>query len=191
MGIVTTALAVSLDGYVAGPHDGPDAPLGDGGEALFDWFTAGEVPSRFYRQFRMSAPSAAFFDECAARCGAVVAGRRTYDISGGWGGDGPLPGVPVVLLTHRPVADRRCAGDIGEAVTAAKELAGEEEVELMGSGPVRAALAAGLLEEISLHLVPVLLGGGVRLLDGVAAPLTLLEVVAAPGVTHLRYRVAR
>ena len=85
---VTTGLATSLDGFIAGADDGPMQPLGVGGERVFDWFRDGNTPSRFYEWMRMSALSAEFFDNHAARVGAVITGRRTYDISGAWGGSG-------------------------------------------------------------------------------------------------------
>ncbi len=196
---VVTAMAVSLDGYVAGPDDGPGRPLGRGGEQLFGWHRDGDTPSRHYPEFRLSAASARFFDAFADRVGAVVSGRRTYEIAGAWGGRGPLPGAAVVVLTHAPPPDPPAADPpysfvttgIADAVDAARRAAGDRDVALMGSAPVQQALAAGLLDEVVLHLVPVLLGGGVRLLDGVATPLRCTDVVAAPGVTHLVYEVVR
>jgi dihydrofolate reductase len=93
MGVIGTALSMSLDGFIAGQ---------DGGAAgLHDWLTDGETPSRFSPVFKMASPSAEFFDEGVAGTGAVVAGRRTYDVSGAWGGRGPVPGVPLVVLTHQ------------------------------------------------------------------------------------------
>lgn len=197
MAKVTTALSVSVDGFIAGPGDGDDRPLGIGGDALFRWMSAGETPSGFHPSFRMSAASARFFDDGARACGAVVTGRRTYDIAHGWGGDGPLPGVPVVVLAHAvpaeaPAGSATCTfvtEGIEAAVGLAREAAGPRDVDLMGSAAVRQALAVDLLDELVLHVVPVLLGDGVRLLDGVPRPLECLEVVPAPGVTHVRYRV--
>jgi dihydrofolate reductase len=92
--MIISGLSTSLDGYIAGPDDGPELPLGRGGERPFQWFRDGDTPSRYYPSFRMSAVSAAFFDAFAGRVGAVISGRRTYDVSGAWGGTGPLPGVP-------------------------------------------------------------------------------------------------
>ncbi len=199
---VVTGLAVSVDGYIAGPDDGPGQPLGSGGERLFDWyFAGGEVTSRFYPQFRMSSESAAVFDAAAAATGAVVSGRRTYEIAHAWGGKGPLPGVPLLVLTHEPPSDQPPADPpytfvttgIVDAIEAARAVASrtDRDVALMGSAPVRQALENGLLDELTLHVVPVLLGAGVRLLDGSAARLRLLSVVDAPGVTHLTYEVLR
>lgn len=195
---VVTALAVSADGFIAGPNDGPGNPLGDGGEKLFEWYTAGDTQSRFFPHFQLSAESARVFDEGAARVGAIISGRRTYEIAQAWSGRGPLPGVPLFVLTHNPPSDRPASdppytfvtGGIGEAVELAKRAAGDAKVvALMGSAPVREALAHGLLDEITLHVVPVLLGGGVRLLDETSADLRLESVVQAPGVTHVTYEI--
>lgn len=200
MTLVVTALAVSADGFIAGPNDGPGNPLGDGGERLFEWYRDGDTPSRFFPDFKLSAESARVFDEGAARVGAIIAGRRTYEIAGGWGGRGPLPGVPLFVLTHNPPANppesgppyTYVTGGIREAVELARRATHDEQVvALMGSGPVRQALAAGLLDQITLHVVPVLLGGGVRLLEDTSADLRLDWVVQAPGVTHVTYNVVR
>jgi dihydrofolate reductase len=201
MAKVITGLAISADGYIAGPEDGPGQPLGVGGKRLFEWYFDGDTPSRLYPEFRLSKPSAEFFDRMAGAVGAVITGRRTYDISNAWGGHGPLPGASLFVLTHRPPTPppslegqlpyTYVQSGIADAVRLARAAAGAADVSLMGSAAPRQALAAGLLDQIVLHQVPVLLGGGVRLLDGVAAELRLLEVVNAPGVTHLRYEVLR
>src|SRR5713226_6891423 len=99
--MVTTGLSTSLDGFIAGPDDSPELPLGVGGDRLFTWFGDGDTPSRYYPSFRMSAPRAKFFDAFASRQGAVISGRRTYEIARAWGGKGPLPGVPLFVVTHR------------------------------------------------------------------------------------------
>src|SRR6266511_3398397 len=88
---IIAEVSTSLDGFIAGTDDSPSQPLGVGGD----------TPSRYYPSFRMSAVSAKTFDEFAARIGAVIAGRRTYDVSEAWGGTGPLPGIPLFVLTHR------------------------------------------------------------------------------------------
>ncbi len=200
---IVTALSTSLDGFIAGPGDGPGQPLGSGGARLFNWYTDGDTPSRYYPSFKLAAPSAAFFDEGVSRVGAVITGRRTYDVSNAWGGSGPLPGVPLFVLTHQ-VPQQVPGGEppstfvtdgIHGAVEQARAAAGGRDVALMGSAAVQQCLAAGLLDELTVHLIPVLLGGGVRLLDhlGDAAPVELerVRVVDAPGVTHLQYRVVR
>ncbi len=193
---VVTALAVSADGYIAGPDDGPGNPLGDGGGRLFEWYTDGDTQSRFFPGFKLSVASARVFDEGAASVGAIIAGRRTYEISNAWGGSGPMPGVPLFVLTHTPPEQPPTSdppytfvSGIEAAIAQAKQRAADKVVALMGSAAVRQALARGLLDEITLHQVPVLLGGGVRLLDETAANLRLSSVTDAPGVTHLTYQV--
>jgi dihydrofolate reductase len=200
MAQVLTALSTSLDGFIAGADDSPDQPLGTGGSRLFDWFSNGDTPSKYYPTFRLSSGSAQLFDEIAGNCGAIVTGRRTYDVSDGWGGSGPLAGVPLFVLTHQ-VPDAVPAGEppytfvtdgIDAAVKQAKAAAGERDVSLMGAETVQQCLRAGLLDEIHIHLIPVLLGRGVRLLDHLgegSVELECIQVVNAPGVTHLSYRV--
>ncbi|MCL2418062.1 MAG: dihydrofolate reductase family protein [Conexibacteraceae bacterium] len=201
MAKVFTALAVSADGYIAGPNDGPGNPLGDGGARLFKWYRDGDTQSRYYPQFRLSEKSASVFDAICARTGAVLSGRRTYEIANAWGGRGPLPGVPLFVLTHEPPQPPPASDPpytfvqhgIADAVERAKHTAAKREadVALMGSAPVRQALAHDLLDEITLHQVPILLGGGVRLLDHFPTEVSLNRVVYAPGVIHIAYELVR
>jgi dihydrofolate reductase len=202
MTIVVTGHSTSLDGFIAGADDSPEQPLGVGGDRLFDWFRDSDTPSQYYPEVRMSAASAAFFDEYAGRVGAVITGRRTYDVSDAWGGRGPLPGVPLFVLTHR-VPDTVPTGDppytfvtegIEHAVELARTAAAGKDVDLMGATIVQQALGAGLLDELIVHLVPVVLGRGARPLDGLkpgSVQFELVGVVDAPGVTHLTYRVVK
>jgi dihydrofolate reductase len=199
---VITGHSTSLDGFIAGADDSPQQPLGVGGDRLFGWFRDGDTPSRYYPESKMLAASAAFFDEYAGQVGAVVTGRRTYDVSDAWGGSGPLPGVPLFVLTHR-VPDTVPAGDLpytfvteglGRAVELARAAAAGKDVDLMGATTVRQALRAGLLDELIIHLVPVVLGRGARPLDGLgpgSVEFDLVRVVDTPGVTHLTYRVVK
>jgi dihydrofolate reductase len=199
---IVTAHSTSLDGFIAGADDSPEQPLGVGGDRLFNWFSDGGTPSRYYPGFRMSAVSAAFFDEGVARIGAVIAGRRTYDISEAWGGSGPMPGVPLFVVTHR-VPDTVPSGDppytfvtagIERAVEQARTAAAGKDVALMGATIVQQCLRVGLLDELVVSLVPVVLGRGARPLDGLepgSVQLDLVRVVDAPGVTHLTYRVLK
>jgi dihydrofolate reductase len=200
---VVAAMSVSLDGFVAGAGDGPALPLGQGGERLFDWYRSGDTPSRHYAgRFHLSAISAQVFDQRCDRAAAVIAGRRTYDIANGWGGNGALPGVPLFVLTHRaPVSPPRAAipysfvtTGIASAIEQAQAgaRAPGRNLMLMGGATIRAALAAGLLDEIELDLVPIMLGTGVPLFGGLApVRLEVVRVIEAPGVTHLHYRVLR
>ncbi|HJQ41860.1 MAG TPA: dihydrofolate reductase family protein [Jatrophihabitantaceae bacterium] len=200
MATVFTAMSVSVDGYVAGPDDRRGQPLGAGGDALFRWYSDGALPAKHYPHFRMSAESKHYFDAICERTGAVVVGRHTYDLANGWNGDGPLPGQPTVILTHEapeviPHGTSNylfISEGIEVAINKALAAAGGKDVSLIGSAPVQQALRSELIDEIHLSVVPVLLGGGVRLLDrfgGLATRLDCFSVVDAPGVTHLSYRV--
>lgn len=200
-GKVLAAVAVSLDGFIAGVDQTPQEALGVGGDRLFEWFHDGDTPSRFYSWMRMSAASAQAFDGFIERIGAVLSGRRTYDISEAWHGEGELPGAPLFVLTHRapavvPAANPPytfCTDGIDSAVAQARRAAGDKDVRLMGASVVQQCLGAGLLDELTIELVPIVLGRGVRLLDGLEpgnAAFALARVVDAPGVTHLTYRVS-
>ncbi len=194
MTIVQTAMSVSLDGFIAGP-DGGAADVG-----LHSWLTDGDTPSRMNPAFRMSKPSAEFFDEGVGTIGAVVAGRRTYDVSNAWGGRGPMPGLPLFVVTHA-APDAAPSGDppytfvtggVEAAVAQARTAAGDRDVHLMGATIIQQAIGVGLLDELILSIVPVVLGDGVRLLDGLPGlQLEVVRVIDAPRVTHLTYRVVR
>jgi dihydrofolate reductase len=199
---VMTGMSTSVDGFIAGPNDTAEQPMGSNGLRLFDWFSNGDTASRFYPHFRMAAANAAFFDAFAGRAGAVISGRHTYDVANAWAGTGPLPGVPLFVLTHHlpedpPLGDPSytfVTDGIESAVTQAKRVAGEKDVSVMGSAAVQQCLQAGLLDELHVHLIPVVLGGGVRLLDHLGPDPIALEcigVLDGPGVTHLSYRVVR
>ncbi|MEU7923559.1 dihydrofolate reductase family protein [Micromonospora sp. NPDC049801] len=197
MSKVLAALSVSVDGYITGRDPGPRRGLGDGG-MLFDWYFDGDTPSAVFDGFRLSAPSARVFDTAAARVGASLAGRNTYDDSGWDSGGTPHPDAPLVVLSHRslPAEHPRqilVTSGIEEAVDTARRLAGDKDVALMGGGVTTAALAAGLVDELILHQRPVLLGAGRPYFQALSAPveLRLIEAVAAPAVTHLHYEVVR
>lgn len=199
---VVTALSTSLDGFIAGADDSPKQPLGVGGDRLFTWLFDGDTPSRFNPEFKMSAASARFFDEGVANVGAAITGRRTYDVAEAWGGSGPMPGIPLFVVTHH-VPETVPAGDpaytfvtdgIESAIQQARTAAAGKDVFLQGASIVQQGLRAGLMNELIINLVPVVLGRGVRLLEGLdpgSVELELVGVVDAPGVTHLRYRVVK
>jgi dihydrofolate reductase len=201
MSKVFTAHAVSVDGYISGRTPAGDDEFGRGlGDApmLFDWYGDGDTPSREFPDFKLSEPSARFFDAIAARVGAAVAGRTTYEHSGHWGGGGPHPTAPLFVLSRRPApeisgAQTLVTTGIEDAVAAAREAAGDKDVALMGGGVVTSALAAGLVDEVILHQVPILLGGGRSFFHELPehVRLRLVEAIPAPGVTHLRYEVVR
>lgn len=197
MSKVIAALSVSVDGFITGRDPGPGRGLGDGG-MLFDWYFDGDVPSQVFDGFKLSEPSARLFDALAGRVGASLAGRNTYDDSDGFGDGAPHPTAPLFVVSHRPVPDlgsrqTLITTGIADAVAAAKEAAGDKYVGLMGGGVVTEALKAGLVDEIVLHQVPILLGAGRRFFQELPAHIRLriVDVVAAPGVTHLHYEVQR
>lgn len=201
MSKVFTAHAVSVDGYISGRTPDGAAEFGRGlGDAgtLFDWYMNGDTPSRMFGGFRLSEPSARLFDAVAARVGAVVAGRATYEHSAHWGGRGPHPTAPLFVVSHRPAPEisetQTLVGTgVEDAIAAARAASGEKDVALMGGGLVAEALEHGLVDEIILHQVPVLLGGGRSFFRELPrqVSLRLLETVVAPGVTHLRSEVVR
>ena len=199
-GKVIAAVAVSVDGFTAGPGDGPSQPLGLGGEQLFTWFEDGDTPGRFYPWMNMSAASASAFDGFIARIGAVITGRRTYDIARAWHGQGEVPGAPLFVVTHHVpsqvpptiVPYTYVTDGIASEVRQALAAAAGKDVRLMGASIIQQCLQTALLDELTIELVPVLLGGGVRLLDGLEpASLDLVRVIDAPGVTHLTYQINR
>ena len=194
MGDVTLALSMSLDGYVAGPDDDV--------EPLHRWLFAGEAASRHGHGLRLSPVNRAVIDGFLDATGACVVGRTTFELAGRWGGRPPFP-VPYFVVSHDvpaelagPEAPFTVVTDgVASAIERARAAAGGRNVNVMGADVPRQALRAGLLDELLIHLVPVLLGGGKRLFEhrGDAPPaLDRTEVVAAPdGITHLRFRVRR
>lgn len=197
MGKVFVALAVSVDGFITGRDPGAGRGLGDG-TMLFDWYFDGDTASQVFEGFRLSGPSARVFDTVAARVGASLAGRNTYDDSGWIQGGAPHPTAPLFVLSHRPIpgmSDRQTLVTTGieDAVAAARDAAGDKDVALMGGGVTTSALAAGLVDEVILHQVPILLGGGRPFFQSLPehVRLHLREVIPAPGVTHLHYEVIR
>ena len=195
---VFAALAVSVDGFITGRDPSPGHGLGDGG-MLFDWYFSGDVPSTVFGGFNLFEPSRAIFDDIAARIGAVVAGRNTYDDSDGFGGSGsPHPTAPLIVVSHRPAppesTDKQTfVTSIEAGIEAGRAMARDRDVAVTGGGVTTAALRAGLLDEVVLHQVPVLLGTGRRFFQALPAHvrLSLLKAEPAPGVTHLHYRIEK
>jgi dihydrofolate reductase len=194
-------MSMSLDGFIAGPNAGPGNGLGDGGERLHDWLWvdgADAGPSGI--PGRPSGVNGEVYDEVMAT-GAVVAGRGTFEPAAGWGGD-HHDGVPIwVLSRHEPGIDASAwplvtyVNDVTSAMRQAKEAAGDRKVLVHGAATAQLALAAGVLDELELHVVPVLLGHGRRLFDGLAARKIELErtriLEGEGGVTHMHYRIRR
>ncbi|MBA3474621.1 MAG: dihydrofolate reductase [Rubrobacter sp.] len=204
MGKVSTGLSMSLDGFIAGPNDGPERPLGEGGERLFAWYSGGDTEYRLQGTdmvFRVSPQSADLLREAHSKMGAFVTGRRTFDITNGWGGNPPL-GVPTFVVTHTVRQEWLHEGSpftfvtdgVESAVEQAKAVAGDKDVAVGAASIAQQCIRAGLLDEIHVDLAPVLLGGGVRLFEHLGAgPIELerTEVVEGAGVTHLTFRVVK
>jgi dihydrofolate reductase len=183
---------MSLDGFIAGPDDGPAQGLGAGGEVLHGWL--GDNRSDGPEGFRPSGPSSAVFDELMAT-GSVLVGRRTFDIAGRWNGD-HHDGVPIFVPTRGEPPEltwdrvHYVTDGVESAMAQAKAAAGDDNVLVHGADLAQSCLRAGVLDELEIHLIPILLGAGRRLFDGERGPLELTRVIDAPGVTHLHYRVA-
>jgi dihydrofolate reductase len=203
MGKVATGLTMSLDGFIAGPNDGPGQPLGEGGMRLFDWYSSGDTEYAMpgtEMVVRVSPQSADLLREAHSKMGAFVTGRRTFDITNGWGGRPPL-GAPTFVVTHTVPHDWVYEGSpftfvtegVESAVEQAKEVAGEKDVAVGAASIAQQCIRAGLLDEIHIDLVPVLLGDGVRLFDNLGGQVELerTEIIEAPDVTHMTFRVIR
>jgi dihydrofolate reductase len=191
-------MSMSLDGFIAGPNEAPDNGLGDGGQRLHDWvMPGGDVDVQ--EVSRRAGVNGQVVDEFMST-GAVVAGRGTFEPAGGWGGD-HHDGVPIFILARdKPTIDIAqwplvsYVSDVRTAMAAAKEAAGEKNVLVHGAGTAQLALAAGVLDELEIHLVPVLLGEGRHLFEGLGPEHIELErtrVLEGDGVTHMHYRVKR
>ncbi len=194
MGKVVFDITMSLDGFIAGPDDHPDQPLGKDGLRLHDWLSSDRTEAE-----------TELLENSNRTLGAVICGRRTYDNSAKWWGpgQGPAGKTPVVVVSHG-VAEEAVGEDspftfVGEGIEAAlaraQEIAGEQDVCVMGGADVaQQYLAAGLVDEVSVHLVPVLLGAGRRLFDHLGPDhieLRPVEVIDSPTTTHVRYDVVR
>ena len=185
MGNVVIDMSMSLDGYIAAPNDTPEQGLGEDGMRLHNWMF--DDPSVFEE----------VFGDVTEKTGAVIMGRRSYDNSiDAWGGKGPIEGVPCFVVTHRafdvpdPIFTVVPDG-IESALAKAREVAGNKEIGLMGANLDQQYLAAALVDQIRIHLVDVLLGGGRRLFDTLPERVELeqTEVSQTGGVTNLVYRV--
>jgi dihydrofolate reductase len=195
-------MSMSLDGFIAGPNESVDNGLGDGGERLHDWVFPDTEDDGDYEAAvgRVRGVNRRIYDEFMTT-GAVVAGRGTFEPAHGWGGD-HHDGVPIYILSRNPApawaADWPAVhyvSDLEAAVRDAKQAAGDKNVLVHGASITQRALAAGLLDELEIHLVPVLMGDGRRLFEHLGIEHRELERVSVlegeGGVTHLRYRVRR
>jgi dihydrofolate reductase len=192
-------MSMSLDGFIAGPNESQDNPLGDGGHRLHEWALTDADDDQKSMLDRMTGVNRQVFEEFMAT-GAIVAGRGTFEPAGGWGGD-HHDGVPIFIYSRRePGIDVSqwplvtYVDDVSTAFTEARKATGDKNVLVHGAAIAQLALAAGLLDELEIHLVPVLLGQGRRLFDNLAPEHIELErtrILEGPGVTHMHYRVKR
>jgi dihydrofolate reductase len=204
MGRVAVGLTMSLDGFIAGPNDGPERPLGEGGERLFEWYSGGDTEYELPGTgmvFRISPESVELLREVNERMGAFVTGRRTFDIANGWSGNPPL-GIPTFVVAHSVPEEWVYEGSpytfvtngVERAVELAKEAAGDMDVAVGAASVAQQCIRAGLLDEVHVNLAPVLLGGGVSLFEHLGTtPIDLqsTRVIEASGVTHLTFRVVK
>jgi dihydrofolate reductase len=189
-------MSMSLDGFIAGPNEGPGNGLGDGGHRLHEWFQPRAGAGHKGAADHLTGVNREVMDGLMAT-GAVVVGRRTFELAGGWDGD-HHDGVPIFVLT-RQQPDARVqwpavtyVSDVTRAMELAKDAAREKDVLVHGAVTAQLALAAGVLDEVQIHLIPVLLGHGHLLFEDMPSDrieLELLRAQAGSGVLHLRYRV--
>ncbi|MGP3918173.1 dihydrofolate reductase family protein [Nonomuraea sp. 10N515B] len=193
MSKVIAGISMSLDGFVTGPNVTRERQLGDGGEVLHRWLHEPDP-----RDTELLAGM-------RGGAGSILMGRRSYDLpegDGGWGDGGPAGPAPCFVLTHNPPAPDTVRAPsvftfvtdgVHSAVEQAKAAAGDKAVAVHGASAAQQCLAAGLLDEIQIHLAPVLLGGGTRLFEHLGGRFLLerTEVVGSPNATHLRFRVIR
>jgi dihydrofolate reductase len=193
-------MSMSLDGFIAGPNESPDNGLGDGGDRLHQWVFTGADGDRKLIAGRSAGVNGQVVDEFMAT-GAVVAGRGTFEPAGGWGGD-HHDGVPIFILSRRQAGSEvgqwplvTYVNDVRTAMAEAKRAAGDKNVLVHGAGTAQLALAAGVLDELEIHVIPVLLGQGRRLFDNLDPEHIELErtriLEGEGGVTHMHYRVLR
>lgn len=196
MGSVGAGFSMSLDGFIAGANDEVDR--------VFKWMFSGDTEVNLSTgdhdiDLKISAESAEQIEARPQSIGALVLGRRIFDVAGAWGGKHPL-NVPMFIVTHRipqewvkPDSPFTFVTDgVASAIQQAQQVAGEKGVGVAGANITQQCLQAGLLDEIGIDLVPVLLGSGIRLFENISSfDLEIVSVTEAPGVTHLRYRVIK
>ena len=195
---VFAGITTSVDGYITGPDDGPGKGLGEGGERLHYWVFGGPWSYEEEPRGEATGEDAAWLEDTMSRIGAVVAGRSTYEAARHWGDKNPWD-LPLFIVTHRPEEEPdggefTFVSGVEEAVDRAREAAGDKDVTVMGGADViRQALAAGLVDELSIIVAPVILGGGKRLFDGFSDSVELehIGVRQSPLATFVDYRVKR
>ena len=195
---VLVGITTSVDGYIAGPDDGPGKGLGEGGERLHYWVFGGPWSYDAEPRGEATGEDAAWLQGAMERVGAVVGGRWTYEAARHWGDENPW-GLPLFIVTHRPQEEPEGGAftfvdGVEAAIERAREAAGDKDVHVMGGADViRQALAAGLVDELAIIVAPVVLGGGKRLFEGFTGSPELehLGVRQSQYATFIDYRVKR
>lgn len=196
MGNVSIGFSMSLDGFIAGPNDEVDR--------LFKWYFMGGTDHKVSsgdQEFKMSSSGAEMIEEAGRTVGALVTGRRTFDVAHAWGGKHPMD-VPIIVVTHRVPQEWVKVGSpftfvtdgVESAIEKARKIAGDKDIAVGAPKIAQQCLKAGLIDEINIDLVPVLLGKGIRLFDNLGTQAIELEsrnATNAPGVTHLLFRVVK
>lgn len=188
MAQVICDMSISLDGYVTGPNADRDNPFGDGADSLHDWMFKNPIDADHQ-----------LLHDAIDACGAVVMGRTSFDKTvDEWGPDGPLEGVATIVVTHNAPTGSYpgytfVTDGVASAIEQAKKAAGDKWVGLHGATVMQQALPLGLVDEIFVHVIPLLLGGGTPLFGalGSAIKLERLETHSSPATDHLRYRVLK
>lgn len=195
-------MSMSLDGYVAGPNDGPKNGLGDNGAALFAWYNNGDVlyvTPGGNMSFKLTKKSASILEERFKSIGVIITGRKTFNITNGWNGQHPVD-VPVIVLTHNiPKGWNEkyphfifITDGIEHAITEAKKIAGNKDVGIGTASTFQQCIKVCLLDEIHIDLAPIILAGGVNLFKIIkdnSIKLDQLEAIEGKEVVHLTYRV--
>ena len=202
-GKVYAEMSMSLDGFIAGPNAGPDNRMGDGGDRLSEWIYGLESWREPHGlQGGAKNPDNEVVKESFARMGAVVMGKRMFDEGEEPWGDDPPFHAPVFVVTHeaRDTVEKQggttytfVTDGIESALKQATEAAGDKDVVLGGASTIRQFIEAGLLDDMLIHLIPVLFGDGVRLFDRLPERVELetTQVISSPAATHLSFRVVK
>lgn len=191
MGLTISDMSVSVDGYVTGPNDSRANPFGDGAEVLHNWLSTAATDE-----------DKAILQEMLDNTGAVVMGRKSFEKNegeGGWGDSGPMGETPVFVVTHHmptksyPSVFTFVTDGVASAIQQAQKAAGDKSVNLFGATVMQQALPLGLVDEISIHVVAVLLCGGTPLFSMLESAMKLerIDTISTPAATHLRFRVTQ
>lgn len=200
MGKVILDISMSLDGFIAGLDDNQEQPLGKNGEMIQGWLFSGDQPSRYNDFFRLSSINKEVFDRSILDMGAMVFGRRTFDIVNGWGGSHPIQGIPIFVVTHEApetyfedqTSFTFVTDGIKSAIEQAKKAANGKNISIGTASIAQQCIQAKLLDEMHFHISPILLGNGIRLFDQIGQEhikLESKEVVDGSDVVHVKYKI--